>query len=201
MYSRPGKSSHDLLSDNQSNSISRDTVGPEDAFRGFPSNSSPSWSLPSADLVPPSVPDGDIHELPRLPFQFDFETFKTFRFDRRFCPLGCQWSPTFLIQINWWCQIQHLGCHSLSKLFLAVSSPPLVVRDWRCHVFLDHQKSLKGAWHSMRSEPLFKSLIDFSVWGELIYLKGFKKDSSCGEADYSDAIAAQVRRLAMGREG
>ena len=42
MYSRPGKSSHDLLSDSQSNSISRDTVGPEDAFRGFPSNSSPS---------------------------------------------------------------------------------------------------------------------------------------------------------------
>ena len=50
----------------------------------------------------------------------------------------------------------------------------------------------------MRSEPLFKSLIHFSVWGDLIYLKGFKKDSSCGEADYSDAIAAQVRRLAMG---
>ncbi|RVW70636.1 hypothetical protein CK203_056496 [Vitis vinifera] len=48
----------------------------------------------------------------------------------------------------------------------------------------------------MGSEPLFKSLIDFSIWGKLIYLKGFKKDSSCGEADYSDVIAAQLCNIA-----
>lgn len=53
-----------VLNDNQSNSILRDTVGPEDTPSGFPSNSGPSQSLPSADMVLPSVPDGDIFELP-----------------------------------------------------------------------------------------------------------------------------------------
>ena len=53
-----------VLNENQSNSILRDTVGPEDTPSGFPSNSGPSQSLPSADMVLPSVPDGDIFELP-----------------------------------------------------------------------------------------------------------------------------------------
>lgn len=53
-----------VLNDNQSNSILRDTVGPEDTPSGFPSNSGPSQSLPSTDMVLPSVPDGDIFELP-----------------------------------------------------------------------------------------------------------------------------------------
>ena len=52
-----------VLNENQSNSILRDTVDPEDMPSGFPSNSGPSQSLPSADMVLPSVPDGDI-ELP-----------------------------------------------------------------------------------------------------------------------------------------
>lgn len=58
------ESSHELLNDSQSNSILRDTVGPEDAPIGFPSNLGPSRSLPSTDMALPSVLDGDIYELP-----------------------------------------------------------------------------------------------------------------------------------------
>lgn len=53
-----------MLNDSQNNSILKDTVSLEDALSGFPSNSGPSRSLPSANMVFPSVLDGDINELP-----------------------------------------------------------------------------------------------------------------------------------------